>query len=195
MIPLAALSVAGRLLSKFSGPLMIVALVAFGGLLIKGGFDKIKLKREVSSLTKQLDAASKELKDKQDEFDKLIRDYNEQARAADAREAALEKLRLSERTRLEDEHAQRHASTRSALDLALNSLRNSKDADRRAALRPEGSAPADCRNYAASPGDLSVSDAELALRIGAAAEGVAGVLAYCDGYLKRVVPRSSVEVK
>ena len=182
-------SLALSFLGRFAQPLMIAALVALGGLLLKSGWENAGLKRQLAKAEARAeDERTKRVQAENDLAD-LIRDYNEQARAADAREAALEKARVDERTRLEMEHAKRQDATRSALDIALNSLRNSPDADRRAALQPAGDTPADCRNYAADPRNLSLPDAELLARIGAAAEGVAGRLAYCDGYLKRVVPR------
>lgn len=176
------------LLSRFAQPLMIVGLIALSGLLLKAGWDNASLKRQVvKAEAKAEDERVKRVKAENDYAD-LIRDYNEQARAADERERRIEQDRIAAESKLRNDHAKDKASSAAAIELALNSLRNGADADRRRALKAEGDSPADCRHYAADPRNLSVPDAELLARIGGAAEQVVGKLAYCDGYIRRVVP-------
>jgi hypothetical protein len=182
----AVLGFAGR----YAQPLLIAALLALVGLYAKGGYDNWKLKRAVAAAEQRADKALAGQRDAERRFDELVRDYNEQARAADEREREIERRRLANEASLRNDYETRRAADRRITELALDGLRHSADADRRRALQAAGSAPPDCRNYAADPRNLSVHDSELLVRIGAAAEAVAGSLAYCDGFVSRVVPRS-----
>ncbi|MFN9029629.1 MAG: hypothetical protein ACK54C_02145 [Betaproteobacteria bacterium] len=81
---------------------------------------------------------------------------------------------------LEIEHAAQSQDRDRALSAALGRLR---DAEARAARKPAADAPATCRDYGASPDQLSVSDREILVRLGAAADEVAGRLALCRAYV------------
>jgi hypothetical protein len=182
-------TIALGLLKRFSGPLMIVALVALGGLLLKAGLDNMGLKRQITKAEARAeDERTKRIK-AENELATLYRDYNEQARAGAEREKArvAEQQTIIERQR--GDYAKREATREHALRLALDGLRYTGAAgenDRRA-LRPAADAPAACAGYAADPTRLPLPSAEFLVREADRADRVVLQLDACQRYVTEVV--------
>jgi hypothetical protein len=101
-----------------------------------------------------------------------------EAKAREAEQAAAERV-----NQVEIDYAAKSQDNQRALAAALGRLR---DAEARAARQPASAAPATCRNYDASPDQLSLPDREILVRLGAAADEIAGRLALCAGYVGAV---------
>lgn len=101
----------------------------------------------------------------------------------EARNREIEREANERVNQLEVEYAAKSQGRDRALAAALGRLR---DAEARAARKPAASAPATCRDYDAGPDQLSVSDREILVRLGAAANEVAGRLALCRAYVDTV---------
>jgi hypothetical protein len=177
------------LLKRFSGPLMIVALIALGGLLIKAGFDNMGLKRALSKSEAHAEDERTKRINAENELATLYRDYNEQSRASAEREKArvAEQQTIIERQR--GDYAKREATREHALRLALDGLRYTGatgENDRRA-LRPAADAPAACRGYAAGATQLPEPDAVFLAREADRADRVVLQLDACQRYVSEVV--------
>lgn len=111
---------------------------------------------------------------RQPEIDRLkatIAEVNAAGKSQETRVEYVDRevIRLVEVGRKED--AERITELAGSLRLALDSLRN--PGNRRANLKDADSAPAECRDHAAVPGQLSVSDAEFLVREAARADRIA----------------------
>lgn len=176
----------GSLLARFATPLLIAGLVASSGALIVNGIKLHRAERAVQKAEKAKVAA--ELA-----FDELVRDYNEQARMADARERIKEQQHAEATIRIANELGAKLADKDRSLRAALDGLRYAEEGARRRALLPREAAPAACRDHAASPTQLAVQDAEVALGIAADGDRAAVRLEACQQYVKQVVSISREE--
>jgi hypothetical protein len=96
---------------------------------------------------------------------------------------AIEAKANQDVAKLRDDHAARMDVLGADLDSALGQLRRERT---RAALKPASAAPAPCRDFEASPAQLSQSDAEFLVRFAAEADGVAIKLGTCQRYITAV---------
>lgn len=184
MIPPFLLGFVGR----FAQPLMIAALVALGALLLKAGWDNASLKRQVvKAEARAEDERVRRVKAENDYAD-LIRDYNEQARAEQDRQRRDHDGKVAALTEQGKAHAQVLADRDRALQLALDSLRSAGNENSRLRLQAAAAAPAECRGYAADPGQLSVPHAEFLVREADRADRAVLRLHRCQSYADTVSP-------
>lgn len=184
----AVLGFAGR----YAQPLLIAALIGLVGLYAKGGYDNWKLKRAVAAAEQRADKALAAQRDAERRFDALVRDYNEQARAADERERLLLAERDRALAKVKGDYETRIGAVDRSLQLALDGLRHSADADRRRALKAAADAPAACRDHVCPATQLAVPDAEFLVGEAARADRVAVRLAACQQYVTSVCLRQGV---
>lgn len=171
---------AGPWLSKLAQPLLIAAVLGLGVLLMRAGWHNAQLERALSKAT----AAAAEAEAR---FNDLVRDYNEQARAADARERAIERASAEALISLRTDYANQMAVRDRTVRLALDGLRYSEAEAHRRALRAREDAPAACRGYAAGGPDLDLRSAEFLVGLADRADRAAVQLAACQQYVRDVV--------
>jgi hypothetical protein len=181
------------LIKRFYGPVAVIVAACLAWLLFRAGVVNVDLRMQLSKAQAALTATQKKLTDAETAYEDLIRDYNDQARAADARERALEQDRLAAVDKVRREYGTRLASADRSLQLALDGLRHSADADRRRALKPAADSPAACRDHAADPTRLSLPHAEFLIREADRADRVAVQAIACQQYADEVVKQGDAK--
>lgn len=183
------LTVGLAILKRFYGPVAVVLTVCLAWLLFRAGMTNLELSRGLKKAKAELALTHEKLATSETQFADLIRDYNSQARAADAREAELERGREEALQKQRSDYAKRTSELDRSLQLALDGLRHATGPDSRGSLKPAADSPAACRGYAADRAAIGVQDAEVALRIAADGDRAAVRLSACQQYINEVVLR------
>lgn len=120
-------------------------------------------------------------------FDAFKRRTVAEAEAAAAEARAKEASLAAAAERARRANAKRVAEMDRRLRAALDELSDARAEAARAALRPAEASPAECRGYAAGPGQLSVSDASFLIREADRADRIAVRLNACIAAYERAV--------
>lgn len=115
----------------------------------------------------------------QPKYEALVTAYKSAEAQAEADKRAQESQAAESQERIIAHYTERVHAGNAALDSALSRLRV---ANGRSALKPADTAPTSCRDYEASPAQLSTAHGEFLVREAARADAVVNQLQACQQY-------------